>query len=164
MKRFRRNAKTIIYFLPLVLMLLSLGCASARVLHHEPSEAAIEAEKFAEVAFVQHNSQEAYDALSNKTKKGTSPEEFASIIVKIHPTGYPSKVSPLEYEPILGQPAMNIYLQGQNEKEYFYYRLVMEGTADEGYRVGGFFRGNGPYSESSLRRSLTENNSANRSK
>ncbi|RJQ38687.1 MAG: hypothetical protein C4555_04745 [Dehalococcoidia bacterium] len=116
--------------------------------------AAIEAQEFADIAFVQQDLQKAYDILSGGMKKGYSPEEFTGILVKMHPTGYPSKVTATEYEPILGQPAMNIFLEGQTEKENFYYRFVMEGTSDKGYKVAGFFRGNGPYPDSPMRQPL----------
>lgn len=110
MKRFRKNAKTGYFVLTLVLILLSLGCASVRVLNHDPSKAAIEAENCADVAFKQYNPQKAFDTLSDKMKKYYSMDEFTSTIAKMHPTGYSSKVSALEYEPIPGEPAMNIYL------------------------------------------------------
>jgi hypothetical protein len=40
---------------------------------------------------------------------------------------------------------MNIYLVGESGRATFYYRLLMTGTADDGYAVAGLFRGTGPY-------------------
>jgi uncharacterized protein YceK len=146
--------KRIIIYLLVFSTLISSGCA--KVLRHDPSMAAVEAQKFADTAFVQHDPQKAYDLLAVETKKTVSSNEFMIAIVKMHPTGYPSKVSAAEYEPIPGQPAMNIYLRGQSEKENFYYRLVMKGTGGEGYKVGGLWRSDDPPPESSVRRPLTE--------
>lgn len=49
---------------------------------------------------------------------------------------------------------MNIFLVGEVDSEKFYYRLVMAGTQDAGYKVAGFWRGSGPYPTSKLRHSL----------
>jgi hypothetical protein len=160
----RQNYKKFLVFLPLVLILFISGCVTARVLHHDPLMAAMEAQKFADAAFVQHDPQKAYDLSSDGMKQSHSLEEFTGILENLHPTGYPSEVTATEYEPILGQAAMSIFLEGQNENENFYYRLVMKGTSDEGYRVDGFYRGNGPYPESSLRMPLTPSTSDNISK
>lgn len=145
--------KKILLFLFLFLVLFSSGCI--RVLHHDEQKAAIEAEKFAEVAFVQQDFKQAYNTISDELKKYISLDEFTSTIEKMHPDGYPLNVSAVEYEPVPGQQAMNIFLCGQDEQgDYYYYRFVMQGTADKGYEVNGCFRGNGPYPNSSMRQPL----------
>jgi hypothetical protein len=164
MNRIRQDYKKFLVFIPLVLILFVSGCVTARVLNHDPMMAAAEAQKFADTAFVQQDPQQAYDMLSDGMKNGYSLKEFTGILEKLHPTGYPTEVTATEYEPILGQPAMSIFLEGQNENENFYYRLVMKGTSDVGYRVDGVYRGNGPYPESSLREPLTPSTSDNISK
>ncbi len=145
-------SKKILLFLYLLLVLFTSGCV--RVLHHDEQKAAVEAEKFAEVAFVQHEPQNAYSIFSDEGKKAISLDKFTTTIEQMHPNGYPSKVSAVEYEPIPGQPAMNIFLHGQNEQEDYYYRLVMQGTAEKGYKVAGFFRSNIPPPDSFMRQPL----------
>ncbi len=140
----------------LLVMLFVIGCGVPTVtfLHHDENKAAVEAEKFAQVAFVQHDTQGAYKAFADEMKKEITFEIMADALKKMHPTGYPKVVSAVEFEPMLGQKAMNIYLHGKNDREDFYYRFVMGGTEETGYRVTGFFRGNGPYPGSSMRMPL----------
>ena len=93
MNRIRQNYKKFLVFLPLVLILFISGCVTARVLHHDPLMAAMEAQKFADAAFVQHDPQKAYDLSSDGMKQSHSLEEFTGILENLHPTGYPSEVT-----------------------------------------------------------------------
>jgi hypothetical protein len=136
----------------LMVVLFSAGCVT--VLRHEPQKAADEAEGFARTALIRQNLQAAYDASADEFQDYYSLEEFTDFIVKMHPDGYPDKVTATEYEPIPGQPAMNIYLVGTSENVSFYYRFVMQGSADDDYKVIGIYRGSGPYPESSIRQPL----------
>ena len=54
-------------------------------------------------------------------------------------------ITATDYSPLPSQEAMNIQLYGESGSELFYYRMVMVGTADKGYKVDGMFRGNGPF-------------------
>jgi hypothetical protein len=140
--------------LPMMLLAIGCGVPTVTVLHHDEDKAAEEAEKFAQVAFVQHDPQAAYTVFSEEMKKEITFAIMADTLKKLHPTGYPTHVSATEFEPMPGQPAMNIFLRGKRDNEDFYYRLVMKGTVDTGYRVAGFFRGNGPPPASKLRQPL----------
>ncbi len=125
-----------------------------RVLRHSDEAAALEAQKFADAAFVDRDVNKAHSLLSLATQQAYPLEKFQAELAKMHSSGYPSSVQTTEYQPIPGQPAMSIFLIGENDSGKFFYRLVMEGTQDSGYRVSGFFRGNGPYPASNLRRPL----------
>jgi hypothetical protein len=137
-----------------MLTLVGCGSPSVSVLTHDEDQAAVGAEEFAKVAFVQHDYQKAYSYLWDETKKHLSLEQVTEIIKTTHTSGYPSQVFAAEFEPMPGQTAMNIFLRGKNEKEEFFYRLVMEGTKEKGYKVSGFYRGSGPYPPSKLRMAL----------
>jgi hypothetical protein len=76
-------------------------------------------------------------------------------LTKMHPsTKYPDAVNATDYEPLPGQPGMNIFLFGQTGAEHFYYRFYMEGTKETNYAVGGLWRNDGPYPPSNMRHRL----------
>jgi len=81
-------------------------------------------------------------------------DQFKDVLSKMHPAQYPDAVNATEYEPLMGQRGMNIYLFGQTRNEKFYYRFFMEGTKESDYTVGGLWRNDGPYPASNTRRPL----------
>jgi len=81
-------------------------------------------------------------------------EQFTDLISKIHPSTYPSSVQAAEYEPLMGQRGMNIYLVGKNNNEQFYYRFFMEGMKETDYTVGGIWRGKEPYPPTNMKKRL----------
>jgi hypothetical protein len=136
------------------LSISACGMPTVRQLRHQPSMAAESAEKFARVAFVQGNAKEAYELMWEEGKRRLGVDAVTGTIVDFNKAGRPSVVEATEYEPILGQPAMNIFLHGKGEAGDFYYRFVMMGTEETGYRVGNFFKGSGPYPPSNIRKRL----------
>ena len=138
----------------LVVLTLVACQTSVRVLNHRQDLAAVRAEEFARVAFVEHDAQRAYELLWDEGRKRVSAEWVADGIVAMHPKGYPIEVKATAYEPIFGQPAMNIFLDGGGSGEEFHYRLILQGTAETNYRVSDYFRGSGPYPPSPLRKPL----------
>jgi len=130
------------------------SCCFPRAIPHDPDRAANSAIAFAKVAFVQQDHEAGYARLSENTRKTVSLSEYKKTMKSIHPDLFPLTVTAEEYEPMPGQPAMTIYLKGENGSEEFFYRLIMEGTSLSGYSVSGFLRGNGPYPESGLRQKL----------
>jgi hypothetical protein len=128
-----------------LVVLATISCVTSTVIRHEPQQAAIAASAFAKVAFIEHNPNAAHRLLSPRAQKEVSLQQLEEWLTRIHPTGWPSAIAAMEYEPVPGQKAMNILLEGRNGSETFYYRLYMTGTAPEGYQVSGLFRGNGPY-------------------
>lgn len=122
------------------------------IIYHDEDMAADRALEFAQVAFVQKDYAKAYLLLSRDAK--TPFRKFESVIGEIHPNRFPNVIRAVEFEPMPGQKAMNIFLYGENAGEEFYYRVVMEGTKETDYRVFDFYRGNGPYPPSKLRRGL----------
>jgi hypothetical protein len=131
-----------------------LANCSGSIISHDEDMAAKSAIQFALVAFVQHDAPNGFFLLSENAKKSIPVEKFSEALSQMHPLQYPLSVTAVEFEPIPGQKGMNILLHGANGAEQFYYRLMMEGTAGTGYKVAGFFRGNGPYPGSKLKQKL----------
>ncbi len=144
-----------ISYLTVALQLIaSVGCLQVNKFNHEPTMAGRKAQQFADTAFVERNLLTAYDLLSQNTRKSLSLEQFKDVVSKMHPSHYPPSVAATEYEPLMGQKAMNIYLQGRGSTEKFYYRFVMEGTKESDYMVGGLWRNDSPYPPSNMRKPL----------
>ncbi len=134
-----------------VIFCILVAFFSVNVISHDQRSAAATAEHFANAAFVKNDVASAYLDLSAEMQRAFPAGELTAEISKLHPAGRPTEVAAIEYGPILGQKAMNIYLKGSGGNEAFYYRLLMVGTKEQGYKVGGFWRGNGPYPSSARR-------------
>lgn len=134
-----------------------LIACSVTYYHHDEDKAAKSAIEFAQVAFVQHDSQKSYSLLPDCMQKEYSFEAYQQSISKMHPSLYPIYLTALEYEPMAGPDIdkyVNIFLYGENGSEKFYYRLLMKGTAEKGYEVWGFFRRGDSYPPSNSRQKL----------
>jgi hypothetical protein len=129
---------------------LSISCGMSVIVHDEQA-AANSAAKFADLAFVQSDYLGAHALLSPQLEHGTADGKLAAEVGKMHPKGRPSEVKAIEFEPLPGQRAMNIYLKGTRSDEEFFYRLLTVGDKAAGYKVGGLWRGNGPYPPSARR-------------
>jgi hypothetical protein len=139
----------------IVLILIAFsGCLQVNSLNHQPAMASDKAQQFANAAFVERRLPAAYNLLSQAMRNQLSVDQFTELISKMHPSKYPSSVQAAEYEPLMGQRGMNIYLVGKNNNEQFYYRLFMEGTKESDYTVGGIWRGEGPYAPSTMKKRL----------
>ena len=134
------------HFFPLAFVVGLMGCAES--INHDEVLAGRRAVEFAQVAFVKHDIENGYALLSDGTKRYVSLEKFKEVLSRLHPKTFPTSVTASEYEPMFGEKAIYIYLVGENSGEHFYYRLTMEGTATNGYRVLSLDRGCGPYSPS----------------
>ena len=135
------------------LILLFIGC-SVNLIVHDETIAAKKAEEFGEVVFVRGETEEGYGLLASQVRRSVPLQDFEDIIRQMHPKTAPTFIKATEYEKMPEQRAMTIYLFGKRESEEFHYRLVMLGTATSDYRVGGFFRGSGPYPTHKLRHTL----------
>ncbi|MBU2601165.1 MAG: hypothetical protein KKA32_03230 [Actinobacteria bacterium] len=63
-------------------------------------------------------------------------------------------VEATEYEPVLGQAALSIFLTGRTTQETYPYLVLVTGTADAGYLVSDFRLVTGPDPPSDLRQKL----------
>jgi hypothetical protein len=133
--------------------LTSCGVNISRVsiIVHDQQAAAKSAAKFADLAFVRSDYASAQALLAPQVRQGIPIDRLTAEVAKMHPKARPSEVAAMEFEPMPGQPAMNIYLKGTHGDETFFYRLVMVGDKGSGYQVAGFWRGSGPYPPSARR-------------
>ncbi len=120
----------------------SITSCSVNVIAHDERAAAESAAHFAELAFVKSDHAGAHALIASQTYPA---DTLAADVEKMHPKGRPAKVEAIEFEPLPGQRAMNIYLKGTRGDEAYYYRLLMVGDKGSGYKVNGLWRGSGPY-------------------
>lgn len=134
---------------PICYILCFVFCVSAscsnNIIKHNQHDASKAANNFVKLGLVESNYASAYMLLDTELQKTVTVEKMADNITKMHPKDRPATIQAIEYEPIPGQRAMNIYLLGSNGTDKFYYRIVMTGDAVTGYKVGGILRGTGPY-------------------
>jgi hypothetical protein len=160
MRRFIKRRRWLLAILGLVAVLVSTGLAtgiitfSAHVWRHEPTEAALAAEEFADAAFVADDLETAYAALHRELADQLTPDQFRTLMARMHPEGRPSSVRALEFERLPGFRGMTIYLEGSAGDTTFFYRFLMEGTSTSGYTVAGIWRDIGPRSSAASREQL----------
>ncbi|HVO92236.1 MAG TPA: hypothetical protein VMT22_05315 [Terriglobales bacterium] len=139
----------------LFLTMLTLACLScADSVRHDQGLAARRALEFARVAFIDKNLTQAYEMLSDSGKRHVPLDKFKQAIASMHPRGYPTKLTAVEYEPMPGENAIYIFLKGQNLEEQFTYRVTLEGSADTDYRVLKIDQGSGFPTLSNQKRSF----------
>ena len=112
---------------------LTLSCAEAN--KHDENLAAKRAIEFAQAALVNKNFDKAYELLSDGGKRHISAAKFQETLTRLHPRGFPTRVTAKEFQPMPGENAMWIYLVGRNAEDQFQYRLTMEATASGDYKV-----------------------------
>ena len=140
------------HFFLLAFVVGLMGCAES--INHDEVLAGRRAVEFAQVAFVKHDIENGHALLSDSTKRRVSLEKFKEVLSRLHPKAFPTSVTASEYEPMLGEKAIYIYLVGENSGEHFSYRLTMEGTATTGYRVLSLDRGSGLYRPSNRKQTF----------
>ena len=122
---------------------------------HDPEMAAIEAIKFAKVAFVEKNFEKAHGLLPTEVDSKFTSEKLKEMIVGMHPADYPYEITATDYEIVPGKKSIYIYLYAENEKEKFYYCLTMGRTSNTDYKVYELYRKMEPYQSSGLRKPLS---------
>lgn len=120
----------------LIAMILSLGfigCSPA--VKHDEELAKRRALEFAEVVFVRQNIEQGYAQLSDAAKRYVPVEKFRETLSRLHPDGYPTRITVTGYKPMFNEKAIYIFLSGESSNQQFQYMLTLEGTAASDYRV-----------------------------
>lgn len=130
------------------------GCIDS--VDHDPASARKKAEEFTQVVFVKQDIETGYALLAEGTRRYVSRDQFKTVVLKMHPSGFPKTVTALEYEPMPGEKAIYVFLTGDHWGERFYYRLTMEGTASTGYRVLRLDRASQPYAPSNEKKQFND--------
>jgi hypothetical protein len=120
---------------PLMLTLIPLLASCAKSTQHDENLAAKRAIEFAQVTLVDKNLDQGYELLAAGGKRHISLDKFKETLTRLHPRGFPTKITAKEYQPMPGENAMWIYLIGQNSEDQFQYRLTMEATGAGDYKV-----------------------------
>lgn len=124
-------------FRALAISLLTLvwlsGCAESQ--KHNENLAAQRAVEFAQTVLIEKNFDQGYQLLSDGGKRHISPDKFKDTMMRLHPRGFPTRVTAKEYQAMPGENALWIYLIGHGTGDEFQYRATMETTASGDYKV-----------------------------
>jgi hypothetical protein len=134
--------------------LVFYACADS--FEHDHKLAAKRAEEFARTTFVRQEFEKGYAMLSDSGKRYVPLQKFKDTVVKLHPRTYPTRVTATDYEPMVGEKAIYVYLTGDNAGEHFYYTLILDGTAATDYKVTRFSRGSSAHDSSSQKQPMAK--------
>jgi hypothetical protein len=126
----RRRA---VILLASALALLLTGCAGSE--NHDEALAAKRALEFAKVVLIEKDFVRGHELLADGGKRHIPLDKLKQTVASMHPREYPKKVTALEYEPMVGEKAIYIFLSGNTGEELISYRLTLEGTATTDYKV-----------------------------
>ncbi len=138
-------------------MLFLAGCGvapQARVMNHSPSAAAAVAQRYVDLLIVQQDANAAYELVDADARSRVSSATLQESVAKAPGHGQVTSVRAVEYQPVPGQPAMDIFLTGSAGGSSFYYAVRVSGTMDEGYLVNDLWIEPEPFPASELRETL----------
>jgi hypothetical protein len=118
---------------PIVAAVCFTGCSEQ--IRHNDDLARRRAIEFAEVALVRRDFETGYSLLSSGAKTYVSMEKFKETLTRLHPEGYPSKITATGYKPMFSEKAIYVYLTGEGSGKHFQYTITLEGTAASDYKV-----------------------------
>ena len=107
------------------------GCAKS--IKQDENLAAQRAIEFARIVLVDKNFDQGYELLSDNGKRHISSAKFKETMTRLHPRGFPTGVTAKEYQPMPGENALWIYLNGENPE--MHYRITMEASPSGNYKV-----------------------------
>jgi hypothetical protein len=120
-------------FALLGLLALLAGCAETT--QHDENLAAKRAIEFAQAALVNKDFERGYELLAPGGKRHISLDKFKETMTRLHPRGFPTRVSAKEYQPMPGENALWVYLTGHNNEDQFQYRVTLESIGGGDYKV-----------------------------
>ena len=135
--------KRIRLFVTLALAFAAASCEPNRppaAAGHNPDAAVIVAVEFAKEAFVDLDQPAAYKYLTDGMRRRLTEDDFIGLIAQMHPSAFPQVVTATAFEPVHGREAVYVWLDGEGGGRRFFYRLILEGAADRGYRIAGLRR------------------------
>ena len=116
-----------------VLAISLTGCSES--IRHDDDLARRRAIEFAEVALIRRDFDGGYALLSSGAKSHVPVEKFRETLLRLHPDGYPTKITVTGYKPMFNEKAIYVYLSGEASGKQFQYTITLEGTAASDYRV-----------------------------
>lgn len=109
------------------------GCAGSEP--HDEALAAKRALEFAKVVLIEKDFVKGHEMLADGGKRHIPLDKLKETVASMHPRAYPKKVTALEYEPMVGEEAIYIFLSGNTGEDLISYRLTLQGTAATDYKV-----------------------------
>ena len=91
--------------------------------------------EFARIVLIDKNIEKGYALLAANGKRHVPIDKFKQTIEAMNARGFPSRVTAIDYEPMPGEQAIYIYLRGQAGDEAIQYRVTLEGSEADDYRV-----------------------------
>lgn len=121
------------YLIAVVSAIALTGCSEP--IRHDDDLARKRAIEFAEVALVRRDFDKGYDLLSSGAKSHVPVEKFRETLLRLHPDGYPTRITATGYKPMFNERAIYVYLSGEASGKQFQYTITLEGTAASDYKV-----------------------------
>ena len=109
--------------------------ACSEPIRHNDELAQKRAIEFAEVALIGRDFDKGYALLSSGAKNHVPVDKFRETLARLHPDGYPTRVTAIGHKPMFNEKAIYVYLSGEASGKQFQYTITMEGTAASDYRV-----------------------------
>jgi hypothetical protein len=120
----------------LIAVVLAIGLTGcSEPVQHDDDLARKRAIEFAEIALVRHDFDGGYALLSSGAKSHVTVEKFRETLLRLHPDGYPTRITVTGYKPMFNERAIYVYLSGEASGKQFQYTITLEGTAASDYRV-----------------------------
>jgi hypothetical protein len=131
----RENLCAAIRSWTLVIAFGALAGSCAETIKHDESLAGKRAIEFVQAVLIEKNFAKGYELLDAGGKRHISREKLEESLTRLHPRGFPTRVSAKEFQAMPGENAMWIYLVGQNSEDQFQYRVTMKSDDNGDYKV-----------------------------
>lgn len=125
----------------MLLTLLTQHACTFHVNKHDPEIAAESAIRFAEAALIQRDLDKAYAMLDAEVRTNATVEQFKASMGETLLDRRPGRLVAREHEPTPGGDSMSIYLHGEDSEGELQYRVIMKGSAENGYAAVAILRG-----------------------
>lgn len=141
----------------LALLALAVGGCSpqfVRMIKHDLDLAAADGAEFAYFACVARDYDRAHTMLIPPARRQGTPQQLGRAMERMHEIGFPTSVTIVDLAPIPGKTLIILYGEGSDGDNIHYYRILMEGATDRGYRVADFRHQMRPFHYEALRNPL----------
>jgi hypothetical protein len=111
---FLRNSGIFILQRWLIAVILAIGLTGcSEPVQHDDDLARERAIEFADVALVKHDFDGGYALLSKGAKSHVTVEKFRETLSRLHPDGYPTRITSSGSKPMFNEKAIYVYLSGE---------------------------------------------------
>ena len=143
-----------------ILPLLLLACLAActfKAVTHDGVTAASAGKVFLKALYLDHDANRALSIADEQLRQSATAAQLTNLATKVDEYCGGLKELRADSFAMLPGQTMQVFFTGTCEKKTLYHRLVMFGSVQEGYRVGGVWFQDTPYPEHPLRKKLDQN-------